>query len=430
MQTSLPETDSNRQKTNAPLVERKYLVPFILVTSLFFMWVFAHNLNDILIRQFQKALALSRGEASFVQVAFYIGYFVTALPAGYAMQRIGYKNGMLVGLGLFAVGALLFYPAAEVRSYSFFLVALFVIAAGATFLETAANPYVTALGSPETAAQRLNLAQSFNGLGGVVAPIVGGLFVFSGVEHSAVELAAMPDAALEMYRQSEADAVQIPYLVLAFAVSLIALLIFIVRFPTIEGESDHSEKNLGFRGIFQHKHLIFAVVAQLLYVAAQVGIWSYFIDFVKDMMPDTTEKTAANWLALSIFFFMAGRFIGTFLMRIVKPHYLLAAYAFANIILCFLAITSEGLFAVICYGALSFFMSIMFPTIFALGVRDLGGYTKLGSSLLIMAIVGGALCPPLMGYIADYSSLQPALYVPLFCFVFVGLFALFSAKTR
>ena len=336
--------------------------------------------------------------------------------------------GMLVGLGLFALGALMFYPAAEVRSYAFFLVALFIIAAGATFLETAANPYVTALGSPETAAQRLNLAQSFNGLGGVVAPIVGGLFVFSGVEYSATEIAEMPTAVLDVYRQTEANAVQIPYLVLAGTVTVIAIFISVVRFPIIEEESDEISVEVTVKGLLKHKYLVFAVLAQLAYVAAQVGIWSYFIDFVKDMMPSTQEKTAANWLAFSIFFFMIGRFTGTFLMRLIQPRKLLALYALANIFLCCLVMATEGAVAVICFAALSFFMSIMFPTIFALGVRDLGAYTKLGSSFLIMAIIGGALSPPLMGYIADYGGLQLSIIIPMLCFIVVFLFGLIGNR--
>ncbi len=221
-----------------------------------------------------------------------------------------------------------------------------------------------------------------------------------------------------------------PYVALAFAVTIIAVLIAMFKFPDIEEESEGDSERVALKGIIKHKNLIFAVTAQLFYVAAQVGIWSYFIDFVKDMMPETQEKTAANWLAFSIFFFMIGRFTGTFLMRLIQPHNLLAIYAGANIVLCYLAMSTEGFTAVICYGALSFFMSIMFPTIFALGVRDLGSYTKLGSSCLIMAIIGGALCPPVMGYIADAASLQSALFVPMLCFVVVLLFGLLGTRIQ
>lgn len=411
-------------------IDKKYLFAFILVTSLFFMWAFAHNLNDILIRQFQKALALSRGQSSFIQVAFYLGYFMAAIPAGLVMRRVGYKNGILLGLMLYAFGAMLFYPAADARSYPFFLLALFVIATGATFLETAANPYVIALGSSETSAQRLNLAQSFNGLGATAAPFLGGLLIFSGVEHSAEALSSMTPAALDAYRIQEASMVQLPYLILAACVSLLAVVIFFVKFPdVVETESD-TQSQSGLRGAIRHKHLRAAVIAQLFYVGAQVGIWSYFIDFTKDMSPVTPEKTAAFWLSVSLFTFMIGRFLGTFLLRYFRPERLLAIYACACIILCFLATTLSGMQAIIVYGATSFFMSIMFPTIFALGVKDLGADTKLASSLIIMAIIGGALMPPIMGYVTDLYSIQTAVIAPMLCFVVVLYFAVRGHKVR
>lgn len=411
-------------------IDKKYLFAFILVTSLFFMWAFAHNLNDILIRQFQKALALSRGQSSFIQVAFYLGYFMAAIPAGLVMRRVGYKNGILLGLMLYAFGAMLFYPAADARSYPFFLLALFVIATGATFLETAANPYVIALGSSETSAQRLNLAQSFNGLGATAAPFLGGLLIFSGVEHSAEALSSMTPAALDAYRIQEASMVQLPYLILAACVSLLAVVIFFVKFPdVVETESD-TQSQSGLRGAIRHKHLRAAVIAQLFYVGAQVGIWSYFIDFTKDMSPVTPEKTAAFWLSVSLFTFMIGRFLGTFLLRYFRPERLLAIYACACIILCFLATTLSGMQAIIVYGATSFFMSIMFPTIFALGVKDLGADTKLASSLIIMAIIGGALMPPIMGYLTDLYSIQTAVIAPMLCFVVVLYFAVRGHKVR
>lgn len=394
------------------------------------MWAFAHNLNDILIRQFQKALALSRGQSSFIQVAFYLGYFMAAIPAGLVMRRVGYKNGILLGLMLYAFGAMLFYPAADARSYPFFLLALFVIATGATFLETAANPYVIALGSSETSAQRLNLAQSFNGLGATAAPFLGGLLIFSGVEHSAEALSSMTPAALDAYRIQEASMVQLPYLILAACVSLLAVVIFFVKFPdVVETESD-TQSQSGLRGAIRHKHLRAAVIAQLFYVGAQVGIWSYFIDFTKDMSPVTPEKTAAFWLSVSLFTFMIGRFLGTFLLRYFRPERLLAIYACACIILCFLATTLSGMQAIIVYGATSFFMSIMFPTIFALGVKDLGADTKLASSLIIMAIIGGALMPPIMGYLTDLYSIQTAVIAPMLCFVVVLYFAVRGHKVR
>lgn len=418
-----------------PFITRGYTLAFILVTSLFFMWAIAHNMNDILIKQFQKALDLSRGQSGFIQFAFYLGYFLMALPAGCVMKRLGYKNGILAGLLLYMTGALLFYPAAEVRSYLFFLFALFVIASGLTFLETAANPYITVMGSIEKGPQRLNLAQSFNGLGAATAPLLGGVFIFSGVELSDAELRAMSAGALNAYRAAEAQAVQMPYLAIAAAVGFIALLIFLTKMPHIAAPDNAGipEEAGGGRSktgaLPASGHLKFAVIAQFFYVGAQVCIWSYFIDYSLEAMPGTAEKTAAYYLSLSLFFFMAGRFLGTFLMHFVSPTKLLAAYAVISIGLCLTAMIADGAPAVIALGLTSPCMSIMFPTIFALGIRGLGPNTEMGSSLIIMAIIGGAVFPPSMGFLADFTTVQWAVIVPLVCFLVVFLFAFFEMRS-
>ncbi|HEX7028414.1 MAG TPA: L-fucose:H+ symporter permease [Gammaproteobacteria bacterium] len=411
------------------------MLAFVLVTSLFFMWAIAHNMNDILIRQFQKALDLSRGQSGFIQFAFYLGYFFMALPAGYVMKRFGYKNGILLGLLFYMAGALLFYPAAEAQSYLFFLVALFVIASGLTFLETAANPYITVMGNPEKGPQRLNLAQSFNGLGAAVAPLLGGLFIFSGIELSETELNAMSTEALNAYRAAEARAVQVPYLVIAAIVGLIALLIFLTKMPHIIAPSGNAVPQDGrgrsrIRELMSSRQLKFAVLAQFFYVGAQVCIWSYFIDYCIEVMPDTPEKTAAYYLSLSLFFFMIGRFLGTFLMHFVSPTRLLAAYAVIAVALCTTAVVADGMPAVIALGLISPCMSIMFPTIFALGIRGLGGNTEIGSSLIIMAIIGGAIFPPCMGFFADFATVQLSVLLPLTCFVVVFLFALYEMQSQ
>ena len=395
----------------------KYLLAFICVTSLFFMWAIAHNFNDILIKQFQKALDLTRMQSGLVQTAFYFGYFTMALPAGIVMRRFGYKNGIIGGLGLYTLGAVLFYPAAEVQSFAFFLGALFVIAAGLTFLETAANPYITVIGDKETAAQRLNFAQSFNGLGAFLAPFIGGALIFSGIEYSAEELAELTPAAVEAYRATEARAVQTPYLGLAAATFTLAVVIFLIPFPKLQEEGAVSR--LFDKTVLRFRHLREAVVAQFFYVGAQVGVWSYFINFVQDLTA-TPEKTAANYLGFSLIAFMVGRFTGTALLRFVAPQKLLVIYSIANVFLCALAITLDGMTAVLALAATSFFMSVMFPTIFALGIKGLGEHAKIGSSLIVMAIIGGALFPPIMGAIADVTdSIQYAILVPLVCFLVV-----------
>ena len=403
-----------------PFIYRKYALAFVCVTALFFLWAIAHNFNDILIKQFQKALDLTRMQSGLVQTAFYFGYFLLALPAGVVMRRFGFKNGIIVGLALYALGALLFFPAAEARSFAFFLGALFVIAAGLTFLETAANPYITVMGDPGSAARRLNFAQAFNGLGAFLAPFVGGALIFSGIEYSAEELARMTPDALAAYRATEARAVQTPYLGLAAITTILALVIFLIPFPRLELEGE--SRRWFDRSVLRFRHLRHAVIAQFFYVGAQVGIWSYFINFAQDLA-GTPEKTAANYLGFSLIAFMIGRFTGVALMGRIAPQRLLALYAVLNVLLCIVAAGAAGMAAVIALGATSFFMSIMFPTIFALGIKDIGEHAKIGSSLIVMAIIGGALFPPLMGLIADLTaSIQYAMLVPAVCFAVVFFF--------
>jgi len=401
-----------------------FLLGFALVTSLFFLWALANNFNDILIRQFQKALDLNRAQAGFIQFVFYLGYFTMALPAGMLMRRFGYRTGILFGLGLYATGAILFYPAAELRVYGVFLAALFIIASGAAFLETAANPYIVAFGDPSRASQRLNFAQAFNGLGGFLAPIIGGLFIFSGVEHSKAQLAAMAPAQLAAYRAAEAHMVQTAYLTLAAVVICVGLAVALVRLPAIDRDTAAESPASGLRAVMREPALVGAIIAQFFYVGAQVGVWSFFIDFVKELTPAISEKHAAFLLSLSLALFMAGRFIGTGLMQRIAPTRLLAAFAAINIALAAVAAVAPGAAAVAALTLTSFFMSIMFPTIFSLGVKDLGARAMLGAPLIIMAIIGGAVFPPLMGEVSQWlGHVQPAMLFPAGCFVIVMIYA-------
>lgn len=422
--------DSKHRIEEKPvLLERKYLLPFILVTTLFFSWAMAAQLNDILIRQFQKALELSRGQAGFIQTAFYFGYFFGAIPAGMVMRRFGYKNGILVGLALYCGGALMFYPAAEVRAFGIFLAALYIIAFGLAFLETAANPYVSVMGDARTGPSRLNIAQSFYGVGAFLGPFLGSIFIFSGIEYTPTEIAALTPAELEAWRIAEARTVQQPYLWLAGCVATIAALIFISKFPRItEAGGDSAEdKTARIRDLFRHRHIILAAVTQFFYVGTQVSIWSFFIDFTKDLSPDTTEKAAGKLLAYGFIALMFGRFSGGFLMQRIAPNHLLLTYAIISIVLLTVAITGSGWVAISSLWLTTLFMSIMWPTIFALGIRNLGPLTKLGSSLMIMAIVGGAIFPPVMGYVADAThDIQVALLVPMTGFLVVCHFALWG----
>jgi len=400
-----------------------FLVPFILVTSLFFLWAFLHNINPILIPHLKKACGLTDTESALIDTAVYIGYFAMALPAGLVMHRFGYKKGVLFGLLLYAAGALLFLPAASSRSYVLFLIALFIIASGATFLETVANPYITKLGDTASAAQRLNFAQSFNGVGAFVAPLIGGKFILSGVEHTPEELQAMSPASRDAYFLNEASTVITPYIVISIVVLAIAVLFFVVRIPEIkENDSEGAGHQFNF-SVFRHRHVAWAVIAQLFYVGAQVCVGSFFIRFTKEMM-QLPEKEAAMWWGLKAMVgFMAGRFAGTFLMKYIKPPVLLTAYSLINILLLLAAIFIDGPLSVYAVMAVPFFMSIMFPTIFALGIEGLGEESKIASSFIVMAIVGGAIFPLFMGLISDATgSMQKAYIVPLLCFAVVGFF--------
>ncbi|HEU4858242.1 MAG TPA: L-fucose:H+ symporter permease [Chitinophagaceae bacterium] len=401
-----------------------FLFAFILVTSLFFLWAFLHNTNPILIPHLKKACQLSDTQSSFIDLAVYFGYFLIAIPAGLVMHKYGYKRGIIIGLCLYATGALLFIPSASGRSYALFLAALFILAAGATFLETVANPYISILGPKETSEQRLNFAQSFNGVGAFVAPIIGGKFILSGVEHTKEELNQMAaNGTLNAYLQSEADAVKIPYLIIAAVVIIVTIGFLFTKLPEIK-ESDSADAHTGFSlKVLRHSHVKWAVIAQFFYVGAQVGVGSFFIRFSKQVM-DLPEKQAAYWWGyIAMVGFMAGRFAGTFLMKYIRPQKLLLIYAVINILLLVLALNTNGKIAVYAVMAVPFFMSIMFPTIFALGIKELGEETKMASSLLVMSIVGGALAPVLMGGISDLTgSMQKAYIIPLLCFIAVAWF--------
>ncbi len=403
----------------------KYLLPFILVTSLFFLWAFLHNINPILIPHLKKACRLTDTQSAFIDTAVYLAYFSIALPAGWFMHKYGYKKGIIFGLLLYGIGTLLFLPAASSLNYSFFLLALFIIASGATFLETVANPYITKLGDEKTSAQRLNFAQSFNGVGAFIAPIIGGQIILSGIEHSPEELNQMELAGtLNTYLQSEAATVRIPYLIIAVVVFLLVALFFVTKLP--EGENSEGDEAHSFSfNVFRHRHVTWAVIAQFFYVGAQVCVGSFFIRFSKYVMDMPEKEAAFKWGSIAMVGFMVGRFTGTFFMRYIKPEKLLGLYAVINILLMSLATFSHSGVAVYALIAVPFFMSIMFPTIFALGIKGLGEETKIASSFIVMSIVGGALFPLLIGKISDATggNIQLGYIVPMICFVAVALFA-------
>jgi FHS family L-fucose permease-like MFS transporter len=407
------------------------LLPLILITTLFFLWGVANNLNDVLIPHFKKAFSLTDLQSGLVQSAFYMGYFLLALPAGLLMRRFGYKAAVVTGLLLFGAGALLFYPAAEVRQYGWFLMALFVIAAGLAFLETSANPLITVLGDPTTAERRLNFAQAFNPLGSISAVLLGREFILSGIEPTAAEFAAMSSGELERWQISEAQAVQGPYLLIAAVVLLWAVLVMISRFPataTRTGAEQGSKHNAAsaMRALLGQPRFLSGVAAQFFYVGAQVGIWSYMIRYSQHEIPGLGEKTAATYLTWSLVLFMVGRFVGTALMSRFRPARLMGAYAIVNVALVLIACLIGGHVGVIALAATSFFMSIMFPTIFANSLKGLGELTKPASSFLVMSIIGGAVLTALMGMVSDMTSIRIAMLVPATCFVVIAWFGLFE----
>lgn len=421
---------SNVQSKDVSRETKSWLFPFILVTSLFFFWGFVHNLDPVLIPHLRKAFNLSDLQSSLIDSSVFIAYFVMALPAGYIMRKYGYKSGIMIGLVLFGIGCILFVPAANSLQYIYFLGALFIIACGLTFLETAANPYVTILGPAETATKRLNFSQSFNGLAAFIAPAYIGPMILSGKNLSKSEMAAMAPTELQSYLAAEAASVKGPYLTLGLIILAVAVIFYFTNMPDVKDEDKEGTEGASFGGALKSMKLRWGILAQFFYVGAQVCVASFFIK-----MATTTagleEDTAAKYLGFFGLAFMLGRFVGTFLMQYIQPRKLLIAYATINILLSLLAITGTGMVVVYTLIAMAFFMSIMFPTIFSMGIDGLGHNTKIGSSLIVMAIVGGALLPPVLGLISDITgNIQYGYTVPLICFSVILLFAFNGHKTN
>jgi FHS family L-fucose permease-like MFS transporter len=400
------------------------MLPFVLVTALFFLWGVPNNLNDILIRQFMKSFEINRFQAGLVQFAFYLGYFLLAMPAAKIMQRLGYKTGILIGLCLYGIGCILFWPAALVGKYSFFLTALFVIASGLAFLETASSPFIIQLGDPGTAARRINLAQAFNPLGSISAVLVGSQFIFSGIELNSTQVAAMQvQGTYQAYLRTETLRVVAPYLVLGAVVLFWAILIARTPFP--HTGLDYSKDTMAHdhsKPLWARKHFVLAVVAQFLYVGAQVSTWSYMIPYVISGT-HVGEREAGYWLTGALVAFTVGRFFSAWLLQFISAPNLLGTYAVLNAAICVLAAVKPGWLGVGCLVAVSFFMSTMFPSIFALGTEGLGTRTKTGAALIVMAIIGGALVTLAMGKVADDVSIAAGYFVPAVCFAGIALYA-------
>jgi FHS family L-fucose permease-like MFS transporter len=406
------------------------IVPFVLITTLFFMWGIPNNLNGILIKQFIKSMELSRSQAGLIQSASYLGYFVFAVPALMLMRQYSYKTTIVFGLLLYAVGCVMFWPSAIIGKYYFFFISLFVVASGLTFLETSANPFIALLGNSKNSEQRLNFSQAFNPIGSVVGVLMGTVFIFSGFEPGETEIATMKLAGeYEAYMHSETMRVVKPYLFLAGFAIIWALVIFKIEFPRIDTEkNDTSGKEGSFSALLKYYRFWKGVLAQFFYVGAQVGTWSYFIYYVQDYT-DQTEKIAGYLLTGTLAAFGIGRMLSAWLMRYFRPLELMGLYSVINGVLVAFSIFFPGWGGMIALFLTSFFMSLMYPTIFATSIKGLNRNTKIGSSVLVMAIIGGALFTPLMGYIAEITeSMAIALVVSLISYCYIGYFSFSSFK--
>ncbi len=398
---------------------KNLFVTFALVTTLFLLWGFCNGMIDILNKHFQNTLHINKFQSGFVQFANYLAYFLMAIPAGLLAKKFGYKGGIIIGLVLIALGAFWFIPATKIGTYWAFLTGLFILATGMTCLETIANPYATVLGPPESGATRINMAQTFNGLGWILGPVVGGYFVFGGSGEGA---AAAPASNAGLY---------IPYMGVGIVVTILIVVFALANIPDLHNEEEVKAEAAGkaVKPLWQRHHFTLGVLAQFLYVAAQTGIFSFFINYLVENVQGMTDMKAKDWLGIGGFgLFMAGRFCGSFVVGMMKPQKALAIYASICFVLCLLAMAGLGMVGVIALFGTFFFMSIMFPTIFALGIRGLGEHTKLASSLIVMSIVGGAIAPPFMGWIADHASMKIGFAVPTICFVFVALYGLIWKK--
>ncbi len=426
--------NGSSQQSGGTIFPRGYMLAFFLTTAIFFVWGMSNNLTDILVQQFRKSFELSLVQAQLVQTSVFLAYGVMATPAALLMRRFGYKAGLVTGLITFGVGTLMFWPAAVIGKYLPFLIALFVVGSGSSILETAANPLVAQFGSSETSERRLNFAQAFNPPGTIAGVIVGTLFIFSGVEKSATQVAAMKAAGTyEAYLHSEILRVVPTYVVLGIIVLVLALLLSRTKFPqSLDSKDDQGPASLPQSGaygrLFRNGRLMFAVVAQFFYVGAQVGIWSTLIPYLK-AYTTVGDRPAGYFLTATLVAFAAGRIISTPLMRFVSPAKMIGIYAVINVFLLGLVIMKPGMNGAIAILLASLFMSVMYPTIFALGVKGLGDDTKLAGSLLVVAILGGAIFPVAMGFISRLTgSVAFGYALPAVSFVVVALFAFLMPK--
>lgn len=408
--------------------DRNYTLPLTILTSLFFMWGFITCMNDILIPHLKSVFNLNYTQAMLIQFTFFGAYFLMSLPAGKIISKIGYKNGIIVGLITAGIGCALFYPAADTKIYGFFLGALFILASGITLLQVAANPYVAILGKPETSSSRLNLTQAFNSLGTTLAPKFGALVIFSGATLTAAQLSELSPGQILEYHLTKADSVKMPYLALAAALFIIALIIKLSKLPVIETGSNTEEKG-SFNEALKHKHLVLGVLCIFMYVGGEVSIGSFLINFLNQPhVAGLTEEEASTYVSLFWGGAMVGRFIGAAVLSKVDPGKALGVCAAAVVLLLITTVKMDGHIAKWAVVSIGLFNSIMFPTIFTLAIRGLGINTSQGSSLLVMAIVGGAIIPLAQGALADSVGVQPAFLLPIVCYLYILYYGFIGSK--
>jgi FHS family L-fucose permease-like MFS transporter len=407
----------------------KYLVPLIIVMALMFVWNLSRNINDVLIPHLKRACQLTDFQSSLVQSAFFGAYFLVALPAGWYIQKKGYRMGMITGLLIAAIGAFLFFPAAETRVYSFFLVALFVMAAGFAILEVTASPYITKLGRPEGASSRLSMAAAFGSLGATIAPSLAALLLLHEVDVPQSTIDAFTPSQLETFLSGESDLVKLPYLVLGAILVVIAMVVIFTKLPAIKEEEGGDKKPL--KDILKFKHTLYGVGAEFFYVGAEVGIVSFIIRYAKWFnIPELTEQKSAQFITAFMALVLIGRLLGVYILKRFKPQHVLVFSSVGAFAMVTLAIFTNGYFSLVCLSIVGFFTSIIYPIIFSLSMQDLKEYTKTGSSVFLLGIVGGAIVPPLMGYISDTVGIKYSFIIPLICYVYLLFFALKGHKVN
>lgn len=421
-------------KTKVPVVPKQLIGSFILITSLFALWGFANAVTDPMVQAFKKVLELTNSESAWVQMAFYGGYFCMALPASYFIQKYSYKTGILIGLGLYALGALLFYPAAIYQEFWFFCLGLYILTFGLAFLETTANPYILAMGSKETATQRLNLAQAFNPLGLVLGLLVAKYFVLKNLQSDSIDnFAGLEEAKKALIRASDLIVIRNPYVILGLVVLLFFVLILLFKMPQIKGEEGLSFKET-FVVLLKKKKYTLGVLSQVLYVGGQIMCWTYIYQYAESK--GISNSIAANYQFFAFIIFLVGRAIGTYLLSFINSGKLLMIFSIGAVICMLITIGNSGITGMYSLVAASLFMSVMFPTIYGIALEGLNEEeSKIGAAGLVMAIVGGAIMPKMQGMIIDIggsgvndsqifgiSEVNISFILPLICFFFIALY--------